>query len=74
MDPWQIVAALAAALAASWGAAAAAFFRGDLVPGPIYRREVQRADHATAEAAKNAVALAALTKSIRKSKADGPLG
>jgi len=74
MDPWHIVAILGTALGASWSAAAAAFFKGDLIPGYVYRREVKRADDAIAETTKNALALAALAKTIRKSKADGPLG
>jgi hypothetical protein len=48
MDPWQIVAVLATALASTWAAFIAAFFKGDLIPGHVYRREVRRGDTATA--------------------------
>ena len=69
MDPWQIVAALAAALAASWGTFIAAFFKGDLVPGLVYRREIERADTATVQNERNVKAIEALARAVREANA-----
>jgi hypothetical protein len=61
VDPWQIVAVLAAALGTTWGTFIAAFFKGDLIPGHVYRREVNRGDTATTQNERNAKAIDTLT-------------
>lgn len=65
MDPWQIVAVLAGALATTWTAFITAFFKGDLVPGHVYRREVLRGDVATTQNERNAKAIDTLTRAGR---------
>ena len=66
MDPWQIVAILATALAGTWTTCIAAFFKGDLIPGHVYRREVNRADTATTQADRQTRAVQELTKELRR--------
>ena len=65
MDPWQIVAVLAGALGTTWAAFITAFFKGDLIPGHVYRREVNRADTATTQADRQTRAIGELTKELR---------
>lgn len=48
MDPSVVIAGLIGLLGTTWGALIAGFFRGDFVPGHVYRREVKRGDLATA--------------------------
>lgn len=72
MDPWQIVAVLAAALGSTWGVFIAGFFKGDLVPGHVYRREVKRADTATLDASKNKRLLEEALRLLRGWKPDAP--
>lgn len=64
MDP--LVAALLAALTATYTGLAAAFFRGDLIPGHVYRREVKRADTATIQSERNAQAIQALARALER--------
>lgn len=69
MDPWQIVAVLATALAGTWTAFITAFFKGDVIPGHVYRREVARADAATADAERNTKLLARILRLVEKPRA-----
>jgi len=66
VDPWQVVAALAAALAATWGTFIAAFFKGDLIPGHVYRREVNRGDTEAVQNERNAKAIETLAAAVRR--------
>lgn len=65
MDPWQIVAVLAGALGTTWTVFITAFFKGDLIPGHVYRREVRRGDVATTQNERNAKAIDTLTRAGR---------
>lgn len=68
MDPWQIVVALAAALGATWGTFIAAFFKGDLIPGHVYRNVVKRLDRATDTNEQNAKAIRDLSNELREQR------
>lgn len=62
MDPAVVIAGLLALVGSTWTALIAGFFRGDLIPGHVYRREVKRADTATTQAERNASSIADLAK------------
>ena len=66
MDPWQIVAALAGVLGATWAAFITGFFKGDLIPGHVYRRLVQQLTAATNANEQNAKAIRDLTDEVRE--------
>ncbi len=66
MAPEAIVAGLLSLLGATWTALIAGFYRGDLIPGHIYRREVKRGDTATTQAERNAQAIQALAKALQE--------
>lgn len=72
MDPWQIVVALAGALAATWGAFITGFFRGDLIPGHVYRRVLKALDLATGANEQNAKAIRDLTDELREQRRAPP--
>lgn len=74
MDPWQIVAALAGALAATWGSFIAGFFRGDLIPGHVYRRVLKALDLATNANEQNAAAIRELSAEVREMRRAPPGG
>lgn len=57
-----MIAALSSALVATWGTFIAAFFRGDLIPGHVYRRVVKWLETQTTQNARNADSMAALAK------------
>lgn len=63
MDPATVITGLIGLLGATWTALIAGFYRGDLIPGHVYRREVKRADTMTTQAERNSQLLrAALEK------------
>ena len=62
MDPAPVIAALTSALVATWGTFITAFFRGDLIPGHVYRREVKRGETATTQNVRTAEALEIMAK------------
>ncbi len=62
MAPEAIITGLIGLLGATWTALIAGFFRGDLIPGHIYRREVKRGDTATTQAERNALAIRELAR------------
>lgn len=74
MDPWQIVAALAAVLASTWAAFIAGFFKGDLIPGHVYRRVLKALDLATNANEQNAKAIRDLTDELREQRRAPPGG
>jgi hypothetical protein len=65
VDSAQIIAGLLALIGATWSALIAGFYRGDFVPGHVYRREIKRADAMTA-------ALERMAGARRDPKADAP--
>lgn len=65
MEAGPIIAGLIGLLGATWSAMIAGFFRGDLIPGHVYRREVKRGDTATTQAERNAQAVSGLTQELR---------
>lgn len=71
MDP--LATALLAALTGTWSLLTAAFFRGDMIPGHVYRREVKRADTATTQAERNAQAIQALARALQE-RPNAPTG
>lgn len=68
-----MIAGLLALLGSTWTALIAGFFRGDLVPGHVYRREVKRGDTATTQAERNAQAIQELAKALRE-RPNAPTG
>lgn len=66
MDAGPIIAGLIGLLGATWSALIAGFYRGDLIPGHVYRREVKRADTATTQAERNAKSLEEVARAMRK--------
>jgi len=64
LAPEAVIAGLLTLLGGTWSALIAGFFRGDLVPGHVYRREVKRGDTATTQAERNAQAIQALAKAL----------
>lgn len=74
MDPWQIVVALASVLGATWGAFIAGFFKGDLIPGHVYRRVLKALDLATNANEQNAAAIRELTDEIKELRRAPPRG
>lgn len=73
MEPSVVISGLIALLGATWTALIAGFFRGDLIPGHIYRREVKRGDTATTQAERNAQAIQALSKALTE-RPNAPTG
>lgn len=73
MEPGAIITGLIGLLGATWTAMIAGFFRGDLIPGHVYRREVKRGDTATTQAERNAQAIQALSQALRERR-DAPSG
>lgn len=65
MDPAIVISGLIGLLGATWTALIAGFFRGDLIPGHVYRREVKRGDTATTQAERNAQAIQELARELR---------
>jgi hypothetical protein len=49
----------------------ASFIRGDVVPGPVYRREIARADKADDQAEQNAKALETVVRLLNDRHKDG---
>lgn len=70
MDPGPIIAALVTALVGTWGTFITAFFRGDLIPGHVYRREVKRGETATTQNVRTADSLALLAKAHEEERRD----
>jgi hypothetical protein len=62
-----------AVLVATWLVLSVGFFRGDIIPGHVYRREIKRADTATTQAERNAKSIEGILKVIR-GKTNAPLG
>lgn len=73
MESGPLIAGLIGLLGATWSALIAGFFRGDLIPGHIYRREVKRGDTATTQAERNAQAIQELAKALRE-RPNAPTG
>lgn len=73
MPPEAIIAGLLALLGSTWTALIAGFFRGDLIPGHVYRREVKRGDTATTQAERNSKTIEEILRRIR-GQTDAPNG
>jgi hypothetical protein len=73
VDQTEIIAALATALVGTWAAFSRAFFRGDLIPGMVYQREVTRGDQATTQAERNRETLTEILRLV-SGKPNAPAG
>jgi len=74
VDPAVVIAGLLGLLGGTWTALITGFYKGDLVPGHVYRREVKRADTATTQAERNADAIRELASELRAAKSRASAG
>ena len=74
MDPAVVIAGLIGLLGGTWTALITGFYKGDLIPGHVYRREVKRADTATTQAERNAEAIRELSSELRAAKSHATTG
>jgi len=73
MDPWQIVAVLAAALGSTWTALITAFLKGGIVAGPTHQVVVDQLKDARLEIKNLTASLLRMTRRAEQAeKRDAP--
>lgn len=70
MSAEVVIAGLLSLLGATWTALIAGYYRGDLIPGHVWRREIRRGDTATTQAERNASSINSLAKAHEAERDD----